>query len=108
MKYNRKFDSYVIFLPISTYEFGRLDYFHYLCSKQIPPDEPIGIPSDQPQRWMMLGIAMAIQENGLIKREQSELAHSAEREDRRAKLNGTDSLDYFAMLRGWGLAREGI
>ena len=67
----------------------------------IPPDEPIGIPSDQPQRWMMLGIAMAIQENGLIKREQSELAHSAEREDRRAKLNGTDSLDFFAMLRGW-------
>ena len=66
----------------------------------IPPDEPIGIPSDQPQRWMMLGIAMAIQENGLIKREQSELAHSAEREDRRAKLNGTDSLDFFAMMRG--------
>ena len=50
----------------------------------IPPDEPIGIPSDQPQRWMALGVAMAIQENG------------------------TDSLDYFAMLRGWGLAREGI
>jgi hypothetical protein len=74
----------------------------------IPPDEPIGIPSDQPARWMALGIAMAIQENGLIKREQSELAHSAEREDRRAKLNGTDFLDYFAMLRGWGLAREGI
>ena len=22
--------------------------------------------------------------------------------------NGTDSLDYFAMLRGWGLAGEGI
>ena len=57
---------------------------------------------------MMLGIAMAIQENGLIKREQSELAHSADREDGRAKLNGTDSLDYFAMMRGWGLAREGI
>ena len=74
----------------------------------IPPDEPIGIPSDQPARWMAVGIAMAIQENGLIKREQSELAHSAEREDRRAKLNGTDSLDYFAMLRGWTLAREGI
>ena len=48
----------------------------------IPPDEPIGIPSDQPARWMAVGIAMAIQENG------------------------TDSLDYFAMLRGWGLARE--
>jgi len=72
----------------------------------IAPDEPIGIPSDQPQRWMMLGVAMAILENGLIKREQSELAHSAEREDRRAKLNGTESLDYFAMLRGWEEARS--
>ena len=50
----------------------------------IGPDEPIGIPSDQPQRWMAVGVAMAIQENG------------------------TESLDYFAMLRGWGLAREGI
>ena len=26
----------------------------------IPPDEPIGIPSDQPQRWMAVGMAMAI------------------------------------------------
>jgi hypothetical protein len=50
---------------------------------KIPPDEPIGIPSDQPERWMSVGIAMAIQENGI------------------------ESLDYFAMLRGWGLAREG-
>ena len=50
----------------------------------IGPDEPIGIPSDQPTRWMKLGIAMAIQENG------------------------TESLDYFAMLDGWELAREGI
>ena len=49
----------------------------------IAPDEPIGIPSDQPARWMMLGVAMAIQENG------------------------TDSLDYFAMLKGWTLARDG-
>ena len=48
---------------------------------KIPPDEPIGIPSDQPERWMAVGIAMAIQENGI------------------------ESLDYFAMLRGWGLAR---
>jgi hypothetical protein len=37
----------------------------------------------QPERWMMLGVAMAIQECG------------------------TDSLDFFAMMRGWGLAREG-
>ena len=50
----------------------------------IGPDEPIGIPSVKPSRWMKLGIAMAIQENG------------------------TDSLDYFAMLDGWELAREGV
>ena len=48
----------------------------------IGPDEPLGIPSDQPARWMALGIAMAIQENG------------------------TESLDYFAMLRGWALCRQ--
>ena len=49
----------------------------------IGPDEPIGIPSDKPARWMLLGIAMAIQENGM------------------------ESLDYFAMMRGWAMAREG-
>ena len=49
----------------------------------IGPDEPIGIPSDKPARWMMLGIAMAIQENGM------------------------ESIDYFAMMRGWAMAREG-
>ena len=48
----------------------------------IPPDEPIGIPSDQPERWIAVGLAMAIQECG------------------------TDSLDFFAMLRGWGMARQ--
>jgi hypothetical protein len=48
----------------------------------IDPDEPIGIPSDKPARWMMVGIAMAIQENGIT------------------------SIDYFAMMRGWTMARE--
>ncbi len=48
----------------------------------IDPDEPLGIPSEQPSRWMMLGAAMAIQENG------------------------TDSLDWFAMLRGWELLKQ--
>ena len=47
----------------------------------IGPDEPIGIPTEKPARWMMVGIAMAIQENG------------------------TSSLDYFAMLRGWEMCR---
>ena len=48
----------------------------------IDPDEPIGIPSEKPSRWMMVGVAMAIQENG------------------------TSSLDYFAMLRGWEFLDE--
>ena len=75
----------------------------------IDPDEPIGIPSDQPARWIALGTAMAIQENGLIKREQSDARiGSAERENRRAELNGIESLDYFAMLRGWTLCRADI
>ena len=39
--------------------------------------------ADQPERWIAVGEAMAIQENGI------------------------ESLDHFAMLRGWGLAREG-
>ena len=48
----------------------------------IGADEPIGIPSEHPARWMMLGAAMAIQENG------------------------ANSIDYFAMLRGWELCRN--
>ena len=50
----------------------------------IDPDEPIGIPSDQPARWIMLGLAMAIQENG------------------------PDSIDHFALLRGWTLSRQDL
>ena len=47
----------------------------------IDADEPLGIPSEKPSRWIALGTAMAIQENG------------------------TESLDYFAMLRAWDMAR---
>ena len=72
----------------------------------IHPDEPLGIPSESPARWIALGAAMAIQENGLIKREQSELVRSAERENGRAELNGVTSIDWFAMLRGWEMARQ--
>ena len=50
----------------------------------ILPDEPLGIPSEQPSRWIALGAAMAIQENG------------------------TSSLDYFAMLRGWDMCRQDV
>ena len=63
----------------------------------IAPDEPIGIPSDQPARWMALGVAMAIQENRWMA-----LGVAMAIQE-----NGTDSLDYFAMLKGWSLAREG-
>ena len=48
----------------------------------IDPDEPIGIPSERPARWIALGMAMAIQENGF------------------------ESLDYFAMLCGWEMCRQ--
>ena len=58
-------------------------YIKNVCKRTgIGPDEPLGIPSQQPARWMMVGAAMAIQENG------------------------TESLDYFAMLRGWELLKE--
>ena len=50
----------------------------------ILPDEPLGIPSEQPSRWIALGAAMAIQETG------------------------TSSLDYFAMLRGWDMCRQDV
>ena len=73
----------------------------------IDPDEPLGIPSESPVRWIALGAAMAIQENGLIKREQSDASiGSAERENGRAKLNGITSIDWFAMLKGWEMARQ--
>ena len=50
----------------------------------IDPDEPIGIPSDSPSRWMAVGVAMAIQENG------------------------TTFIGWFAMLKGWGLCRQEV
>ena len=59
----------------------------------IGPDESIGIPSDQPQRWMAVGVAMAIQENGTESLDRSTLV---------ALLLGEN----FAMLRGWGLCRD--
>ena len=43
----------------------------------IKPDEPLGDPKEHPARWLLVGAAMAIQENG------------------------TTSIDWFAMLRGW-------
>lgn len=45
----------------------------------IQPDEPLGAPADHAARWLMLGAAMAIHENG------------------------TQSIDYIAMMRGWEL-----
>lgn len=46
------------------------------------PDRTLGIPGMEPARWMQLGVAMAIVENG------------------------TTELDYFAMLEGWSLRAE--
>ena len=85
--YYHKYRLYTIRMIISKWappqENLTATYIENVCRLTgIPPDEPIGIPSDQPARWMMLGVAMAIQECG------------------------TDSLDYFAMLRGWEEARS--
>ena len=44
----------------------------------IDPNEPLGIPSDQPARWMALALAMAKHENG-----------------------DSADIDTFAMLKGW-------
>ena len=53
-------------------------YIEHVCRHVgIEPDEPIGDPAEKPARWMRMGMAMAIQENG------------------------TTSIDCFAMLRGW-------
>ena len=47
----------------------------------IGPDEPLGIPSTNPENWMALGEAMSIQECGT-------------------------QLNHFEMYRGWKMARE--
>ena len=48
----------------------------------IDPDKPLGIPKESPSVWMMVAVAMAIQENGIT------------------------SIDWFAMLKGWEMARK--
>jgi hypothetical protein len=50
----------------------------------IDPDEPLGIPTEKPARWIAVGRAMAIQENGV------------------------ESIDDFAMLRGWTMCRNDV
>ena len=45
----------------------------------ISADEPLGAPQEHPARWLSVGVAMAIQENGTL------------------------SIDWFAMLKGWEL-----
>ena len=54
-------------------------YYH---KYRLDPDEPLGIPSEKPARWIAVGAAMGIQECG------------------------TEGFDLFAMLRGWTMARE--
>ena len=95
---NHKYRLYTIRMIISKWappnENLTSKYIENVCRLTgIAPDEPIGIPSDQPARWMALGIAMAIQENGTDSLDRSTLV---------ALLLGEN----FAMLRGWGLCRD--
>ena len=58
---------------------------HQVCMREadFEPDTYLGVPSSaEGVSWMKLGLAMAIMENG------------------------TECLDYFAMIDGWILARE--
>ena len=48
----------------------------------IGPDRELGDPATHPTQWMMIGIAMAIVENG------------------------TTNLDYLSMLKGWAMAND--
>ena len=48
----------------------------------IGPDRELGDPATHPTQWMMIGIAMAIVENG------------------------TTNLDYLSMLKGWEMANN--
>ena len=60
-------------------------YIDHVCRLTgIGPDEPLGIPDNQPARWMSVAAAMAIHENG------------------------TPAIDYFALLRGWQLCRGNL
>jgi hypothetical protein len=82
--YYHKYRLYTIRMIINKWappnENQTAKYIENVCRLTgIGPDDPIGIPSDQPERWMMVGRAMAIQECGM------------------------EGLDDFAMLRGWGL-----
>ena len=75
----------------------------------IGPDEPIGNPQEKPGRWMMVGVAMAIQENGLVKREPDDASiGSAGHEDYGVKPNGTTWPDCLAMLQGWQMCWDDV
>ena len=56
---------------------------HIIRLTGMAADEPLGNPQEQPARWMMVGMAMAIHENG------------------------TSSLDPIPMLQGWQLCQQG-
>ena len=93
----KKTQSDSSFCQFETFEDGWRAAFVLLTSKWAPPgennteayirnvarltgigaDEPLGTPSEHPARWMLVGAAMAIQENG------------------------TEVMDWLAMLRGW-------
>jgi len=50
-----------------------------------PWDEPLGLPTDVPSRWMQLALAMAVVENGT-----------------------GEGIDTVAMLDGWRMARQSV
>ena len=62
-------------------EKNTLSYIKHVAERTgIAPDQVLGDPATHPTQWMMIGIAMAIVENG------------------------TTNLDYLSMLKGFSLA----
>ena len=111
---------YYPFIFFMKHKFGGLTYLHYLCSTskytaytmklikgefkeklelQFAPSIKAGFPS--PAEDTSVKVLISIATSSSIPRLPSMLRWMAIQE------NGTDSLDYFAMLKGWGLAREG-
>ena len=71
-----------VILTKTYYHKYRLFTIRKIIKRWAPSNEPLGIPSLYPSRWMALGLAMAIVEGGR-------------------------QPDVFSMMQGWTLARVG-
>ena len=84
-KYGLKTISDIIYRWAPPNENGTLVYIRSVAERTgISADKELGEPATHAAQWLMIGMAMAIQENG------------------------TTSIDWFTMLRGWEMARSEV